>query len=78
MIRVENCSYNGQSHDESQNLTPCSLTPYSLENHYYREKTYETDALYEPKRIAKKKYVSQQNFHLQLITVRNLGASYGP
>ncbi|KAH0886994.1 hypothetical protein HID58_063090 [Brassica napus] len=52
-IRVENCSYNGQSHDESQ-----SLTPYSLENHYYREKTYETDALYEPKRIAKKKITS--------------------
>lgn len=51
-------SYNGQSHDESQNLTPCSLTPYSLENHYYREKTYETDALYEPKRIAKKKVAS--------------------
>ncbi|KAF8110618.1 hypothetical protein N665_0081s0048 [Sinapis alba] len=56
-------SYNGQSHDECQNLTPCSLTPcsltpYALENHYFREKTYETDALYEPKRIAKKKLTS--------------------
>lgn len=46
-------SYNCQSHDESQSLTPCSL-----ESHYYREKTYETDALYEPKRIAKKKLSS--------------------
>ncbi|KAJ0259634.1 Acyl-CoA N-acyltransferase with RING/FYVE/PHD-type zinc finger domain-containing protein [Hirschfeldia incana] len=51
-------SYNGHSHDGTQNLTPCSLTTYSLESHYYREKTYETDALYEPKRIAKKKLTS--------------------
>ncbi|KFK29452.1 hypothetical protein AALP_AA7G136200, partial [Arabis alpina] len=39
----------GQSLDESQSFTPCSV-----ENQYYREKTYEKDTLYEPKRISKK------------------------
>ncbi|XP_010505340.1 PREDICTED: uncharacterized protein LOC104782177 isoform X1 [Camelina sativa] len=39
----------GPGPDESQSLTPCSV-----ENHYYPEKTYAKDTLYEPKRIAKK------------------------
>ncbi|ESQ52392.1 hypothetical protein EUTSA_v10016239mg [Eutrema salsugineum] len=39
----------GQALDESQSLTPCSL-----DNRYFREKTYAKDTLDEPKRIAKK------------------------
>ncbi|XP_010517021.2 PREDICTED: uncharacterized protein LOC104792538 [Camelina sativa] len=39
----------GPGLDETQSLTPCSV-----ENHYYPEKTYAKDTLYEPKRIAKK------------------------
>ncbi|CAA0375261.1 unnamed protein product [Arabidopsis thaliana] len=42
-------SYLGPGLDESQSLTPCSV-----ENHYFSEKTYAKDTLDEPKRIAKK------------------------
>lgn len=49
----ESCSYLGSGTvpglDESQSLTPCSV-----ENHYFPEKTYAKDTLDEPKRIAKK------------------------